>query len=114
VVLLLIVAAVVFLMRRASKRARAQASAQAALPAPASKEVAGVSDEELRKQMEAKLAEQAALKEKITNEALNALKVPQVSTKKAEVLTKHLTEIAKKDPAGMAHLVRTWLNEVEQ
>jgi flagellar biosynthesis/type III secretory pathway M-ring protein FliF/YscJ len=32
---------------------------------------------------------------------------------KTEVLTKYLTEEAKKDPVAMGQLVRTWLNETE-
>jgi flagellar M-ring protein FliF len=111
--LLLVLVAVFFLIRRL-KRKPAAPTAQAALPAPRpAAEVAAAEEEDLRKQMEAKLAEQAALKEKLTAEALNSLKLPQITTKKAEVLAKHITEEAKKDPAAVAHLIRTWLNEAE-
>ena len=61
--------------------------------------------------MHERLAEQAALKAKLEDEALQSLKIPNVKTKKAEVLTKHITEEAEKDPATMAQLLRTWLNE---
>jgi len=67
----------------------------------------------LEEQMASKLAEQAAMKERLEAEALDSLKLPQVTTKKTEVLTKHINAEAKKDPASMAHLVRTWLNEQE-
>ena len=44
-------------------------------------------------------------------EALNALKLPQITTKKSEVLTKHIGEAAKKDPTLMVHVLRSWLEE---
>jgi flagellar M-ring protein FliF len=69
--------------------------------------------ERVSKEMEAKLAEQQALREKQAQEVLNSLKLPQVSTKKTEVLAKHVAEEAKKDPAVTAHLIRTWLHEGE-
>ena len=61
-------------------------------------------------QIEAKIAEQAAQQAKQDAEALLSLKVGEVSTKKTEVLVKHIAEEAKKNPAGMAHVIRSWLN----
>ncbi len=58
----------------------------------------------------ARLAEQAALRQKQETEALNSLKLPPV-TKKTAVLTKHISEQAKKDSAGMAHVLRAWMAE---
>jgi flagellar biosynthesis/type III secretory pathway M-ring protein FliF/YscJ len=72
------------------------------LPAPTA--------DQLQMQLEGRLAEQAALRQKQENEALNALKLPPV-TKKTEVLTKHIADQAKKDAASMAHVVRAWLAE---
>ena len=66
--------------------------------------------ENLNKQIEAQLAEQAALRQKQEADALNALKLPPV-TKKAEVLTKHISEQAKKDATSMAHVLRSWMSE---
>ena len=66
---------------------------------------------ELVKEMEAKFAEQAALKAKQQAEELMKLKLPAVSTKKTEVLTKHISAESKKDPAGMAQVVRSWLSD---
>ena len=43
-------------------------------------------------------------------DALNALKLPP-ATMKAEVLTKHITEQAKKDSSSMAHVIRSWMAE---
>lgn len=110
VALLLLLGAVLFLAHRFSKKSHA--SLATALPQAAeTKEVTEAPEKDIRTLMEAKLAEQAALKEKITAEALNSLKIPQITTKKTEVLTKFLTDEAKKEPVIMAHLIRTWLHE---
>jgi flagellar biosynthesis/type III secretory pathway M-ring protein FliF/YscJ len=68
--------------------------------------------ENLAKQIENQLAEQAALREKQESDALNALKLPPV-TKKAEVLSKHIAEQAKKDSTVMAQVMRSWMNEAK-
>ena len=62
-------------------------------------------------EMEARLAEQAALKERQTLDALDALKIPTVTTKKTEILSRHIGEDSKKDPQAMAQVVRSWLTE---
>jgi len=67
---------------------------------------------DLGRQIEATLAEQAALRQKQEADALNALKLPPV-TKKAEVLTKHIGEQAKKDTTPMAHVLRSWMSEAK-
>jgi len=67
---------------------------------------------DLGKQIEATLAEQTALRQKQETDALNALKLPPV-TKKAEVLTKHIGEQAKKDTTPMAHVLRAWMSEAK-
>jgi flagellar M-ring protein FliF len=63
--------------------------------------------------LESRLAEQEALKRKMEAEAINALKLPAVTTKKAEVLTKHLVETAKKDPVSSAQILRSWLYDMD-
>ena len=60
--------------------------------------------------IESRLAEQLAQRQKQESDALNSLKLPPV-TKKAAVLTKHISEQAKKDSAGMAHVLRAWMAE---
>jgi len=67
----------------------------------------GASDP-LQAQIENRLAEQTALRQKQETEALNALKLPP-ATKKAAVLAKHIGEQAKKDSASMAHVLRAWM-----
>jgi flagellar biosynthesis/type III secretory pathway M-ring protein FliF/YscJ len=60
--------------------------------------------------MENRIAEQAALRERQETEALNSLRLPP-ATQKTAVLTKHITEQSKKDSAGMARVLRAWMNE---
>lgn len=71
---------------------------------------AGSTPAQLQAQIESQLAEQGAQRQKQETEALNALKLPPV-TKKTAVLTKHITEQAKKDSASMAHILRSWMAE---
>jgi flagellar M-ring protein FliF len=44
-------------------------------------------------------------------EMKEAFKVPVMTTTKAEILTKQVTEEARKDPIALAQIIRTWLNE---
>ena len=46
-------------------------------------------------------------------EAAGALKLPPVTTKKTETLTKHLIDTAQKDPVSAAQILRTWLYDVD-
>jgi flagellar M-ring protein FliF len=71
---------------------------------------AGATPDQIQGQIESRLAEQAAQRQRQENEALNALAAPPV-TKKTTVLAKHISEQAKKDSASMAHVLRTWMSE---
>jgi flagellar M-ring protein FliF len=62
------------------------------------------------KELEARLQEQMAEQQRQEAEAMLSLKLPAVSTKKSDVLVKHIAAEVKKDPAAMAHVVRSWLN----
>jgi len=70
----------------------------------------GATPDELQGQMEKLIADQAAQRQRQENDALNSLTLPPV-TKKTAVLTKHISEQAKKDSAAMAHVLRAWMNE---
>lgn len=97
------------LMRKGKKRAEIQGQLLAAAPGKASLE----SSERATQHMEAQIAEQAAIKRQQEIEAMTALKLPQVKTKKSEVLTKHIAEEAKKDATTMVQVLRSWINEVD-
>jgi flagellar biosynthesis/type III secretory pathway M-ring protein FliF/YscJ len=61
--------------------------------------------------MQEKLAAQEALQAQADEAALTSLKLPAVTTKKSEVLVKHLRESVTKDTPGSANILRSWLTE---
>lgn len=92
----LMIGSLIFLVKRRSKRPSAQVDA--------SRQLAGGA------QLEARLAEQAAEQQRLEAEALLSFKLPPVTTKKSDVLVKHIATEVKQDPVAMAHVVRSWLN----
>jgi flagellar M-ring protein FliF len=102
-------AVLLFLRRRARRRKKSAAMVQAIAGNETAGEIEGASDE-FGKRLQDQLAEQAALKEKQTLDALQSLRIP-IHTKKSEVLVKHISEEAKKDPAAAAQIIRSWLND---
>jgi flagellar M-ring protein FliF len=109
VVLALLALMMVSLLR--SRRRVAPVAVEGPPQVPGEAEKAIEAANEAGKQLEAKLNEQAALKNRLEAEALSALKMPQVTTKKSEILTKHIGEAAKKDPTLMVHVLRSWLED---
>ena len=108
--LLLVLGAALLLLKGRKKRKIAVDAAKAALAGAKAKELAGPTSEDMQRNLETQMAEQQALHAKQEAEALMKLKIPDVSTKKTQVLAKHITAEAKKDPALMAQVVRSWLN----
>lgn len=110
-----LMAVVVFLFRRSSKT-KIVAEATPALGPAKGQEGGAVEasltagEEVMEQQIAAKLAEQAAENARQTAEVLGAMKLPTVSSKKTEVLTRQIAAEAKKDPQSMAHVVRSWLS----
>jgi flagellar M-ring protein FliF len=98
-----------WLGRRLRRRAPAATSAPAIAQAGASPQLPGGVEDFEGKAM-AQLSQNQADRLRKELEALDSLKLPQV-TKKSEVLRKYITEQSKADPAQVAQLVRTWLNE---
>lgn len=60
--------------------------------------------------MQAALAERSAQQEAANMTALAGFKLPIVTTRKSEILVKELRETAKKDVAGPAQVLQTWIN----
>lgn len=58
--------------------------------------------------------ERQALIEQQERELLASLRGPEMATKKSEILVKHITEQAQKNPVAAAHLIRGWLAEKER
>ena len=61
--------------------------------------------------LEAQIAENAALQQRMDAETLRSIKLPVMSKKSAEVFARHLRENISKDPTTSAHVLRGWLNQ---
>ncbi len=117
--LLVLVVSVAVMLRRRRRKTAAKKAAQMqtelrAAGAPAELPAGDSNEYDPAAALEAQIASQEALSKKMETEAVAALKLTAPASKKAEVLTKHLVESAKADPAGAAHVLRTWLYEVER
>jgi flagellar M-ring protein FliF len=66
---------------------------------------------EIEDQLESKLAEREALRQKLDARALSAIQLAPVVSKAAEVLAKHLREKVSKDPEMSAQILRSWIGE---
>jgi flagellar biosynthesis/type III secretory pathway M-ring protein FliF/YscJ len=103
------------LLRRRRKAGSAEVTGPAALPAPdglASGEAASRGPA-IEQQIESRLAEREALQQRLDAQALNALRLAPVITKKAEVFAKHLREKIKTEPDISAQVLRSWIREEE-
>lgn len=111
-VVFLLIAFLIFKKLFRKRRGAVAVEVQHALPDKHPQEQ--LSPAEAQQQFEDKthalLAANEADRERAEAEALAALRLPP-NTKKSEVLKKVIVEDSKKDPARMAQLVRTWLNE---
>lgn len=111
----LLLAVTFFAMRKRSARKRVEmASALQAGSSAGALQASTNPAEQARRELESRLADQDAMKQRLEAEALNSLKLPVVTTKKSEVLTKHIVEVVKKDPAGAVQILRTWLADGER
>jgi flagellar biosynthesis/type III secretory pathway M-ring protein FliF/YscJ len=66
--------------------------------------------EEIERQIQDRLEQQATENARKEAEALMNLPLPDAQTKKSDVLTKHIAAEAKRDPVAVAQVVRTWLD----
>ena len=105
--LVLVVGFLVVVMKMRQKKRVAAELAQATLEAATPK---GPSVLDAQKDLEARMAGQVGEQARKDAEAMLQLKLPEVQTKKTEVIKKHIAAEAKKDPTAMAQVVRTWLN----
>ena len=103
-VLALIAGFVAVLTRRGNKKKIVAETTTAVI------EAAPLNEIDSQQELERRLKEQNAEKLRQEAEALMKLKLPAVSTKKTEVLAKHIAEEAKRDPTTMAQVMRTWLH----
>jgi flagellar M-ring protein FliF len=106
---LVLVGGLMMALSRRSRKKTIAVETTAALEAANTKALAPTA-QEIERKLQEHLAEQSAEKARQEAETLMKLKLPAVSTKKAEVLTKHIVAEAKKDPTAMAQVVRSWLH----
>lgn len=66
------------------------------------------------KSLEEQEAEFVARRAQQEREVLASIQMPDISSKKTDVLVKHIAEQAKHDPAMMAQLIRGWLADGEK
>jgi flagellar M-ring protein FliF len=104
-----LIGGIVMMRIRGKKKRKLEAAAAAAIQAGQAK-AAFPSPLDAERQIEGRMAEQAAASARAEAETLMAMKIPAVSTKKTEVLSKHIGSEAKTDPNGLAQVVRTWLH----
>jgi flagellar M-ring protein FliF len=86
------------------------ANIPAALPSEGSTATVPVS---LDKRIEDQIAEREALQQRMDEQALAALKLAPVITKKAEVFAKHLRDKIAKEPDISVQILRSWIREEE-
>jgi flagellar M-ring protein FliF len=105
--LVLVVGFLVMVSKMRKKKRVAAEVAALALEAATPK---GPTVADAQKDLEARMAGQVGEQARKDAEAMLQLKLPEVQTKKTEVIKKHIAAEAKKDPTAMAQVVRTWLN----
>ena len=101
-ILVVLLATVVWLLKRRGKKKKIAAESAAAA-------IEGKGADASR-QMEAILAGNMADKDRKNAEAMASLKAPETSTKKTDILKKHIAEEVMKNPQGMTQIIRSWLN----
>jgi flagellar M-ring protein FliF len=99
-----------FLVVVSKMRNKKRAQAELALAALAGTKSKDNIVADAQKDLEARMAGQVGEQARKDAEAMLQLKLPEVQTKKTEVIKKHIAAEAKKDPTAMAQVVRTWLN----
>lgn len=110
--LLIVFLTIAFLLFKKLRGRGRQALGQQQLPeAPRREQLSPIeAQQQFEEKTQAMIAAHEANRERAEQEALAALRLPP-NTKKSEVLKKVIVEDTKKDPAQMAQLIRTWLNE---
>jgi flagellar M-ring protein FliF len=106
--MLALVAGFLMVLAQMRKKKRLQAEMAAAAIEAAKPKEATVQD--AQKNLEARMAGQVGAQARKDVEAMLTLKLPEVQTKKTEVIKKHIAAETKKDPTAMAQVVRSWLN----
>lgn len=110
IVALFLAIAAFFYLRKRKKRSAMAAASTGSLP-PGSTTPGALAGAQAGKTLGDHVAESEVRKRQLESEALEALRLPDITAKKGEVLAKHIADEAKKDPAAIATVLRNWLQE---
>lgn len=102
---------VFWFLKRRKRKAAGGASVEKVKAIAGSPEAKKAPGESIEGKIQSQIQENRALKERQELEILSGLKLPETTTKKSEVLAKHMNEQAKKEPAAFAHIIRTWMSD---
>ncbi len=105
---ILLLAVAVWVLARRRRRPEPAAAPETAPALPAGAPEQGT--DSLEAKIENKLADAQAKRLRLEQEALEAMKLPNINTKKSQVLAKHLREGITKDAANTAMVLRSWLD----
>jgi flagellar M-ring protein FliF len=108
-VLLVLGSVILFLVMRKRRRKRQQVAAEAAAQIAAAK--AEHKEIEADEHMQAQIAGHQKQQDDVEEDILSRLKMPVPKTEKAEVLSKHLREIVKKDSTIPVEVLRRWISD---
>jgi flagellar M-ring protein FliF len=108
--IVLLLGALLFILFRKKKK-KPSVESQAALTANA--HGLTVTAEHLEAQRKAQLAEQAELQAQDELAAAASIKLPPITSKKADALLVHIRQTVQKDAPATANVLRTWLKETE-
>lgn len=108
--LLVVIGVVIFIVTRGLIKRRRPPEPEVDPGAPQIAAGATPEEKDFEQKALAVMADNQLEQERLDREALLSLQLPP-QTKKAEVLKKVIAEEAKKDPAAVAQLLRTWLSE---
>lgn len=106
--LVVLAGALIFVMSMKRRTGAAEGASQAALAGGAG----GAALPDQQAAMEKQLAENEAKQALLESEEVTRIKMPE-STRKTEVLTKHIRESAIKDPVNVTNVLRTWIGDTE-
>jgi flagellar M-ring protein FliF len=104
----------IFLLRRKGKKSKKKVAVKggpAELTAGDEEGLEPGSGESIDDRIKKQLAEQRSARRREEDEILRAMRLPGSSTKKGEVLAKHLVEENRKSPKILAQVVKSWMGE---
>jgi flagellar biosynthesis/type III secretory pathway M-ring protein FliF/YscJ len=112
--LLLMIGVIAFMLLKKGKKkqdSKIVTKADMAKAIEAAKATAALEAANAAEQVQAALEERLAEQHSSDMAAIAALKMPSVTTKKTELLTKEIRETTKKDSNVSAHVLQGWLHE---